>query len=60
MQFDALEKSVMRLQITAFKNCNKKDTIMQRLLKIKSLYFEQMFILKNNLMKTEIHPSFKK
>ena len=23
MQFDALEKSVMRLQITAFKNCNK-------------------------------------
>ena len=23
MQFDALEKSVMRLQITAFKNCSK-------------------------------------
>ena len=23
MQFDALEKSAMRLQITAFKNCNK-------------------------------------
>ena len=23
MQFDALDKSVMRLQITAFKNCNK-------------------------------------
>ena len=23
MQFDALEKNVVRLQITAFKNCNK-------------------------------------
>ena len=40
MQFDTLEKSAMRLQVTAFKNCNiVMDTSIQRLPKMKKFIF---------------------
>ena len=42
MEFDALEKSVIRLQVGAFTNRNiVMDTSIQRLLKIKNFIFKK-------------------